>query len=99
MKVEACGHFNYMLSACVRAYQSVVVWRPGEVALARCVAAEVLARFCAQAVHIEGNMLMTDDVIRIAESADSRPLLAGTQISPHTHLQAVEADRSNNKSP
>lgn len=83
----------------MRAYQSVVEWRPGEVALARCVAAEVLARFCAQAVHIEGNMLMTDDVIRIAESADSRPLLAGTQISPHTHLQAVEADRSNNKSP
>lgn len=84
---------------CVRAYQSVVVWRPGEVALARCVAAEVLARFCAQAVHIEGNMLMTDDVTRIAESADSRPLLAGTQISPHIHRQAVEADRSNTKSP
>lgn len=75
------------------------VWWSGEVALARCAAAEVLARFCAQAAHIEGNMLMTDDVTRIVESADSRPLLAGMQLSRLIHLQAPEADGSNNESP
>lgn len=74
------------------------VWWSGEVALARCAAAEVLAWFCAQAAHIEGNMLMIDDVTRTVESG-SRPLSAGMQISLLIYLQALEADGSNNESP